>query len=192
MRRCLPLVLLLLACREESNTPRVSKDPISVRGWIADVEGSPHAPFHTAETEGVRKFQLFKSTYVAVDNAPYVSGGIAENGSFLLLDVPPGNTTITFTAPGAPAAKLLLQNIPGNADVLLPALLLKPDAVALLDPKAVSVRLPARVERPLPSGITARVDGITVPVMNTPIAAMIDRHDYPTPPATRMPLAKVK
>src|SRR5439155_7700931 len=98
--RLLPSILLLaLACAApDPNTPRVSKEPISVRGWIADVAGSPHAPFQTPETEAVRKLQLFQSASVWVDNAPYVSGGVAENGSFILLDVPPGNITITFNA----------------------------------------------------------------------------------------------
>ncbi len=192
MRPYVAIFLLALACAPTPNTPRVSKDPISVRGWIVDVEGSPNAPFHTAETEAARRRQLFQSTYVAVDNAPYVSGGVAENGSFILLDVPPGNTTITFTAPGAPAARLELQSVPGNADVFVPALLLKPDSVTLLDPKSVNVRLAARVRRPTPSGLTARVAGLALPVMNTPIASMTDRHDYPNPPNAPRPIAIVK
>jgi hypothetical protein len=189
--RLIPL-LILCTCGPAPNTPRVSKEPISVRGWIVDVEGSPKAPFHTAETDAARKIHLFQSTYIAVENAPYVSGGMAENGAFLLLDVPPGTITITFTAPGAPAAKLVLQNIPGNADVYVPSLLLKSDSVALLEPKSVMVRLAARVPRPTPSGLTAQVDGLTVPVMKTPIASMTDRHDYPKPPGAPVPLATVR
>lgn len=191
--RCFLLfTLAAFACRPEPKTPHVSKEPVSVRGWISDVEGSPSAPFRTAETEAARKVQLFQSTNVWVENAPYVSGGAAENGSFLLLDVPPGNVTITFSAPGAPAAKLVLQNIPGNADVFIPAVLLKRDSVALLDPKAVQVRLAARVSRAAPAGMTAQVAGLPVPVMNTPIAAMSDRHDFPNPPGARLPIAIVK
>lgn len=191
MTRYAAAFLLLLACGPKENTPQLSKEPISVRGWIADVEG-PAVSYKTPETEAARKAQLFQSTYVEVENAPYVSGGIAENGSFILLDVPPGNPTVIFTAPGVSSVKLVLQNIPGNADVLVPALLLKHDSVELFDPKSVKVRLAARVDRPTPSGLTARVDGITVPVMNTPIAAMTDRHDYPNPPGVRLPLATVK
>src|SRR5438876_11755818 len=101
LRLLIALTLVITACSDSNpNTPRVSKEPISVRGWIADVAGSPHAPFQTPETEAVRKLQLFQSASVWVDNAPYVSGGVAENGSFILLDVPPGKITITFNAPG--------------------------------------------------------------------------------------------
>ncbi len=186
-------MILVIACGAPNpNAPRVSKEPISVRGWIVDVAGSPHAPFQIPETDAARKLELFKATSVWVDNAPYVSGGVAENGSFILLDVPPGNTTITFSAPGAPSAKLVLQNIPGNADVFLPAMLLKPDSVAFLDPKSLKVRLAARVSQPTPAGMTAHVAGVAIPVINMPIAAMSDRHDYPTPPGGPVPLATVK
>jgi len=193
LRLLITLTLVIAACGgSDPNGPRVSKEPISVRGWIVDVAGSPKASFQTPETEVVRRTQLFQSIGVWVDNAPFVSGGIAENGSFILLDVPPGNTTITFTPPGAAGARLILENIPGNADVLIPAMLLKGDTVALLDPRNVKVRLVARVDRPTPAGVTARVAGLAVPVLNMPIAAMTDRHDYPNPPAGLKPLATFK
>ena len=192
-RLLLVLALTLAACSNENpNTPRVSKDPISVRGWLLDVEGGPSAPFRTAETEAARKAHLFQATYVEVVNAPYVSGGIAENGSFLLLDVPPGKVTIVFSAPGAPAAKLEMDNVPGNADIFLPGVLLKPSSVALTDPAAVKVRLAARVDKPRPTGLAATVAGLRIPVVETPIAQMADRHDYPIPPTTLVPIARVK
>jgi len=195
MKRLLVAVALTLAAcsNENPNTPRVSKEPISVRGWITDVEGGPSAPFRTAETEAARKAHLYKATYVEVVNAPYVSGGIAENGSFLLLDVPPGKVTIIFSAPGAQAARLDMDNVPGNADIFLPGVLLKPASVALLDdPKAVKVRLAGRVDKAHPTGAFATIAGLRVPVMETPIAQMADRHDYPIPPTTMVPIAKVK
>jgi hypothetical protein len=192
LRHLLLFALVIAACtKPDANTPRVSKEPISVRGWIADVEG-PRAAFQTPETEAARKLQIFQAVTVWVDNAPYVSGGVAENGSFILLDVPPGNTTITFTAPGAPAARLVLENIPGHADVLVPAMLLKADSVAFLEPKNVQVRLAAKISKPAPTGRIAHVGGLAVPVINTPIAAMSDRHEYPTPPGGPSPLATVK
>jgi hypothetical protein len=184
-------LILVAACGPTPNTPQVSKDPISVRGWLLDVEGSA-APFRTAETEAARKTHLFQSTYVEVVNAPYVSGGIAENGSFLLLDVPPGKVTIIFTAPGAQSAKLEMENVPGNADIFLPALLLKPNGVALTEPAGVKVRMAARVDRVKPSGQFTTIAGMRLPVMETPIAQMADRHDYPLPPTTMVPIAKVK
>src|SRR5438067_12607881 len=150
MKRLLILILLALAAatNESPNTPRVSKDPISVRGWLFDVEGGPSAPFRTAETEGARKVHLFQATYVEVVNAPYVSGGIAENGSFLLLDVPPGKVTIVFSAPGAQSARLQMENVPGNADIFLPGLLLKRSGgVTLTEPAEVKVRMAARIDK---------------------------------------------
>ncbi len=186
-------LLGLAACGpSEQSGPALSKEPISVRGWIVDIEGAANAPFQTVETEAFRKTQMFQTMNVWVDNAPYVSGGVAETGAFLLLDVPPGNITITFSAPGAPAAKLVLQNIPGNADVFVPAILLRRDSVALLDPKGVKVRLAGNVDRAKPTGIVATVAGIAVPVMTTPIAEMADRHEYPARPAATRPLGIVR
>ena len=190
--RVLTLMLVVACGPPNPNAPQVSKEPLSVRGWIVDVAGAPHAPFQTPDTEAVRRQQLFQSTNVWVENAPYVSGGVAENGSFILLDVPPGNPTITFSAPGAPAAHLVLQNIPGNADVFVPSILLKADSVALLNPKGVKVRLAARIDRPMPTRMIANVAGLAVPVINTPITQMTDRHDYPNPPAGLRPIAIVK
>src|ERR1044071_4900054 len=188
----LPLLLAAACTNENPNAPRVSKDPISVRGWISDVEGGPSAPFRTAETEAGRKAHLFQATYVEVVNAPYVSGGVAENGSFLLLDVPPGKVTIIFTAPGAQSAKLEIDNVPGNADIFLPALLLKQNGVVLTEPGAVKVRMAARIDAAKPSGQSVTIAGTRLPVMETPLAQMSDRHDYPIPPTTLVPIAKVR
>lgn len=190
MRHLCLILLLLFACGPAPNTPHVSKEPVSVRGWIADVAGTPHGA--NAELDAMRKLQIFQATNVWIDDAPYVSGGVAENGSFLLLDVPPGNVTITFSAPGAPSAKLSLKNIPGDADVFIPDLLLKGDSVALLNPKGVTVRLAARVDRLTPTGAAAIIAGASVPVMNAPVGSMTDRHDYPNPPSGPRPIATVK
>ena len=192
MTKLRPLLLLILtiACAGDPNAPQVSKEPVSVRGWILDVSGAPRSA--SSEMDSARRMQLFQSTNVWIDDAPYVSGGVAENGAFLLLDVPPGNITISFSAPGAPNAKLVLKNIPGNADVFVPSVLLKPDGVALLDPQAVKVRMAAKVDKPTPTSLTSTVAGLTVPVMNTPIAQMVDRHDYPVLPAGFRPVATVK
>ena len=195
MRRLLLLLAIpTLACRPEPGTPVVSKEPISVRGWIADVDtGKESSTYKTVETEAARKAQMFQGTNIWVDNAPYVSGGVAETGAFLLLDVPPGMSTIELTPPGGATARLRMENVPGNADVFIPAVVIRKDTVVLTDPAAVKVRLAARVDRPAPSGAFSTIAGVRVPVINTPIAQMTDRHDYPTPPsAGPVPLATVK
>jgi hypothetical protein len=184
----LPLLVLMLASCGSPNGPLLSKEPISVRGWIADVEGSTR--HEVAQVEAYRRMQLFQQTYVSVENAPYVSGGINENGSFMLLDVPPGTVTITFQAPGAPAARLVMQNVPGNADVLVPAVLLRPTSVSLLQPEGVLVRVVGEERKP--TGAFATIAGMRVAVMQVPRAELSDRHDPPNPPGTStiMPVVK--
>ena len=181
-RFILILALLAAACGggKEPAGPHVARDPISVRGWIVDVDSGPNNAYHTIETEAARKQNLFRGTNVWIENAPYVSA------------TPPGNVTITFSAPGAPAARLVLANIPGNADVFVPAMMLKRDGVALLDPASVKVRLADNIVKATPTGAFATVAGQRIPVMRTPINQMIDRLDYPNPPATQAPLAVVK
>jgi hypothetical protein len=188
------LALVAAACggSSEPQGPQVHKDPISVRGWIVDVETGPSTAYHTVETEAARKRDLFRGTNVWVENAPYVSGGVAETGSFLLLDVPPGDITITFSAPGVSVSRLVLKHIPGNADVFIPAMLIKRDAVSLLDPKSAKVRVAAQVDKATPTGAFATIGDQRIAVVSTPIREMIDRLDYPNPPASYAPLATVK
>ena len=190
---CLLLSAFAFGCGpSEPAGPTLSKDPISVRGWIEDVEGAANGSYQTVETEAFRKSQMFQNMNVWVDNAPYVSGGIAETGAFLLLDVPPGNVTIVFSTAGAPAAKLVLQNIPGNGDVFVPAILLRRDSVTLLDPKGVKVRLAGSVDQAKPAGAMANVGGHPIPIMIAPIREMADRHEYPARPAAARPLGVVR
>lgn len=188
------LALLAAACGgpSEPKGPHVHKDPISVRGWIVDVETGPSTAYHTVETEAARKRDLFRGTNVWIENAPYVSGGVAETGAFLLLDVPPGDVTITFSAPGVPVSRLVLKQIPGNADVFIPAMLIRKDAVSLLDPKSTKVRVAAQIDKAVPTGAFANVGDQRIAVVSTPIREMIDRLDYPNAPSSQAPLATVK
>ena len=188
--RFLALALVLPAiagCGGESEPagPQIAKEPVSVRGWIADVEGAAPTGERTIETEIARRVQLFQSTNVWVENVPFVSGGVSESGSFLLLDVPPGTVTVSFAAPGAENAQLVLQNIPGNADVIVPGVMLRKGGVAVIDPKAIVVRVPARVDKPEPTGTQALVAGQPVAVIRAPYAAFNDRRDYPEPGGVR-------
>lgn len=194
-RLLIPALLLALACGSpQPVTPVVSKAPISVRGWIADVDRPDSGgTFKTVETEAARRGQMFQSTNIWMDDAPYVSGGVADTGAFILLDVPPGNSTIEFAPPGGPVSRLRMENVPGNADVFLPGLILKDNAVGFADPSAVKVRLAAKVAKVTPTGAFAVIAGQRVPIVNAPIAQMTDRHEYPTAPSSGpAPLATVK
>lgn len=186
------VTLLLAACSSETSDKNVyslSRDPISVRGWILDVKGAEHA--QASEMELARRTQLFQSTSVWVENNEFASGGVAENGGFIVLDVPPLKATLGFNAPGAETAKIVLDGVPPTADVLIPDVILEPNGATVLDPKKILIRLPAKVDRPTPSGKTANVGGYVVPIINTPLGQMIDRRDYPNPGGFR-PLATVK
>lgn len=194
MRRALVLLALAaLACSKESTQrssfPALSKEPISVRGWIADVEDkSSNGMYRTVETEAARRASVFQQTNMWIDNAPYVSGGVAENGAFVLLDVPPGTVTISFATPTIPLARLQLTNIPGNADVLIPGMILKQDGtITVENPKAVQIRIASKVP-PMKSSVA----GVALEPTQVPVNAMMDRHDYLMPPSNQAPVATVK
>ena len=182
MRRFAILIVaaVVAGCaNEQPRTSTVSKEPVSVRGWIDDVQGSRKST--TPEMETARRGQIFQGAQIWVEGADYVSGGVAENGAFILLDVPPGNVTIGLSAPGVDRAKIVLQNIPGNADVFIPAVVLKPNGASVVDPREIKVRVASKLDKPVATGKTAIVAGLTVPIVNVPINAMVDRHDYPRP-----------
>lgn len=189
MRSTIVLAIALTACGGETGSPasnQMSREPVSVRGWIADVEGAVNEEtFRTVETEMARRAEMFQKTNVWIDNVTYVSGGVGGDGSFILLDVPPGNVTISFSAPGAETASLTLENIPGNADVLVPGLILNKDGSTVSDPEAIRVRLPSRTTAPKVTAARALVQGHSVPVVEVPFSEMNDRRDYPVPPGGR-------
>src|SRR5690349_1152500 len=65
------LCALLLACSREKPAAAVSKDPVSVRGWITDVDtGAPNDRFRTVETESARRTAAFQAMNVWVEGAP--------------------------------------------------------------------------------------------------------------------------
>lgn len=190
MRSALTAVLLLLtACGGGEKSFSVTSDPVSVRGWITDVKGA--RPGETMEMEIARRTELFVSSSVWVENQELASGGIAENGSFIVLDVPPGSATLGFNAPGAETAKIVMENIPGNADVLIPNVILEPNGAKVLDPSQIRVRIPSSIDRARATGELAKVAGYPVRIIETPINELMDRRDYPAPPGFR-PVATVK
>ena len=193
MTRRLALALLLFAAcsgkEKESSIYDLSRNPTSVRGWIVDVAGAKRG--ETMEMEIARRAELFASSSVWVENAQYASGGIAEDGAFIVLDVPPLNATIGFNAPGAQTAQVVLKDVPPNADVFIPDLLLENGGAKVLDPKKILIRVPEDVAKPQPTGKTATVAGYTVPIIATPLGQLADRREYPHPGGFR-PVATVK
>ena len=182
----------LAACGGGGNEKKggqFSRQPVSVRGWVADVKGAQRAS--TPEMEMFRRQQLFLGTSLWVENNQYASGGIAESGAFIILDVPPGSSVVGFTAPGASGAKVVLQDVPGNADVFIPDVVLENGGATVLDPKKIQVRMAAKVSARTPTGQTAIVAGYRIPVMQVPLAELVDRREYPIPPGFR-PVATVQ
>jgi len=192
-RRILFLTLfLIVACgKGDPNSPSaMTRNPCSVRGWVLDVKGAKQA--ETPEMEIARRTQLFAGSSVWVEDTQYASGGIAENGAFVILDVPPQKAIVGFQAEGADQARVVLENVPPNADVFIPNVILEPGGATVLDPKAIQVRIAeGGVDKPTPTGQTAKVAGYTVQVMNVPINALADRREYPNPGGFR-PVATVK
>jgi hypothetical protein len=193
MRRLLAIaVLFLAACKgdESGSSPfKMSRDPVSVRGWIYDVKGAKTEQH--PDMEIARRGQLFTSTSVWVEGTEFASGGIAENGAFVVLDVPPNNATLGFNAPGAESAKVVLENIPGSADVLIPDVILENGGATVRDPSKIVVRVVGDGAKPTRTNRTAKVAGHTVNVIEVPITAMNDRRDYPDPGGFR-PVATVR
>lgn len=168
----------------------MNRQPCSVRGWVLDVKGARHA--ESAELEIARRTELFATSSVWVEDTQYASGGIAENGAFIILDVPPQKAIIGFQANGADQAQLPIEGVPPSADVLIPNVILEPGGATVLDPKAILIRVPSRdVEKRTPTGKTAKVAGHTVPIILAPIAEMNDRREYPNPGGFR-PIATFK
>ena len=186
------VLLSLVSCGESKNSSvyELSRRPISVRGWILDVKGAK--PSETMEMEIARRTELFAASSVWVENNEFASGGISENGAFIVLDVPPGSATLGFNAPGAETAWVTLQDVPGRADVFIPDLVLEPNGSTVLDPSKILIRVPSEdVQKLTPSGKTAKINQYTVPVMNAPLSQMTDRREYPNPGGFR-PVATVK
>jgi hypothetical protein len=186
------ITILLAACggeKQDNSVYQLSRNPTSVRGWILDVKGAQHE--QAVEMEIARRTQIFQAASVWVEGTEFASGGIAESGAFIILDVPPTKATIGFNAPGAETAKLLLEGVPGTADVFIPDAILEPNGATVLDPKKILVRLPGDVKTARNTGKTAKVAGYVVPIIETPIAQMVDRRDYPNPGGFR-PVATVR
>ncbi len=169
-----------------------SRTPVSVRGWIADIV-PPSAPRPTDPLKLASwRNTMFQDTSVVVLNIAYASGGVSENGSFIVLDVPPGEAVLDFTAPGVPSARLAFSGLPPNADVLLPGLIMTGSTMTILHPEKILVRVPSEIVR-IRHRIrgTVLVGSYAVDIYEVPLSDLADRRDYPEP-AEIHPLATVR
>lgn len=181
----LPLILTFAAagCSAPKSGGATSHgSPVSVRGWIADVEMPPSDLMKVTDPylQIQRKYAMFRDTAISVEGVNYVSGGVAETGAFIMLDVPPGDSIINFQPPGLPDAQLKLRQIPGNGDVLLPGLIIKGTKVELFKPEAAMVRLPGSGTERKKLDIPAYVGDVRIDVWEVPLSEMTDRREYPT------------
>lgn len=174
------LVLGCIAPEEAGQGP--GKTPISVRGWIADIQLPPQEIMKVSDPakERQRMYQFLRDTNVYVVDMPFVSGAIAETGAFILLDVPPGDVTVRFQPPGLPEAELVLTNLPGNADVLIPALRIDGEKVSLQDPSLAVARIPIDEERRTQLDRVVTVGGDPIEVWEVPFSDLVDRREFPT------------
>jgi hypothetical protein len=193
MRRSLVAIALFLAagCGETdpNSSQFLNRKPCSVRGWVLDVKGAKHA--ESMELEIGRRTELFANTSIWIENTEFATGGIAENGAFVILDVPPMSATIGFQAPGADQAKLPMLNVPPTAEVFIPDVILEPGGATVRDPKAIQVRVPADVDQPRLTGKFAQIGSYQVPITEAPLNAFADRREYPNPGGFR-PVATYK
>lgn len=177
------LAAIAAGCGSEDSGPEVSKSPASVRGWIGDIELPPNETYRLMEkTTGINqlKLQILQGTTLSVAGTQVASGGIAENGSFIILDVAPGSVTVIFSAPGLPENMLTIENVPPNADILLPGVELTLKGPSI-DPKRVVARIPEERGRETPVPAPIRVMGQEVPVRVSSLNELVDRRDYPEP-----------
>lgn len=183
------LALVFGCSKSKDSAESIASQPVSVRGWVHDVAGAKTET--NLDMEIARRQSMFVQTSLWVEKSQFASGGIAQNGAFIVLDVPPGTSTIGFSAPGAENARLVLENVPGNADVLIPQIVLENGGAKVLDPNLIKVRVPGSGSQPRDTGKLAKVAGHSVRVIETPLVQLTDRRDYPQPGGFR-PVAVVK
>ncbi|MDX1584270.1 MAG: hypothetical protein R3338_11790 [Thermoanaerobaculia bacterium] len=164
----------LLFCGEPTPRGDLPHGPVSIRGWVARVEGVPNY----GQDGNLYDLNAY------VEGIERVSGGVQEDGAFIILGVPPGESTIVFQAPGVDDAAIHFQGLPPKADVLLPGIVLTPDGVSIPRPELAKVRIPngrgTEVEQ-VESETTA--NSLELPTYLVPIRALGDRLNYPLVPA---------
>ncbi|HVT43239.1 MAG TPA: hypothetical protein VMT00_02510 [Thermoanaerobaculia bacterium] len=178
--------LSLLACGGSESRQQFVRDPVSVRGWIGEITSPGIYPVADPTRQHAQRLALLQQTTVSVVDVEFASGGVAETGAFIILDVPPGNSVIEFNAPGIPESRLVLERIPPSADLFIPAIAVKPEGVELLQPEQVRIRIPGNVTEATKTAATASINGFEFPVHEVPLRDLVDRRDYPDVPLRGM------
>lgn len=162
------------------------RSPASVRGWIWDIDApAPTAPgtlsvVDPALAESQRRQRLFEQSNIALENVQHASGGLTETGSFIILDAPPRAMTILFQTPLGDA-RLPITNIPPNADIYLPNVVITKSGASFAEPGALRVRIPG--DQKAKTGQIVRIGEHRVEVEQVPIGELVDRRDFPAPQA---------
>jgi hypothetical protein len=188
MKATLPFVVALLlscglaACSQEEGRVRPSSSPVSIRGYIQEIETADPALYRLrSATTGASeaRMEIFRQTSVVVDEFEFASGGVAEYGAFMVLDAPPGTATLTFTAPHVNDVKVRMTNVPENADIFLPGLILTTKGASIADPSKVVVRVPKDGDDEAPGPVT--IAGVQIPVRVAPLSELGNRREWPSP-----------
>lgn len=182
------IVLLVIACGGEGKAPRrPAQDPVSIRGWILDIEGVPSdAPDQVFPSLNRSPIQYILDANVYIPDQQFVSGTI-ENGSFVMLDVANGDVTIMFQAAGIADSPMKVKGVPPSADLVLPGIVIGKERTYLVDPTKAMVRIPSNVAEVEEIPSTTFVNGDKVPTFSIPIKKMGDRMNtmergmWPTP-----------
>lgn len=167
------LVPALLFCGEPTPRGDLPAGPVSVRGWVSNVQGVPN----------YGEDGNFYDLNAYVEGIERVSGGVQPTGAFIILGVPPGQSTIVFQAPGIEDAAIHFEGLPPRADVLLPGIVLTPDGASISNPDAARVRIPRGHQGEIEQiESTTTANGVTLPTYLVPTKNLGDRLNYPEPP----------
>lgn len=169
------LLPALIQCGGEEGNVRdeLPEGPVSIRGWVTRVDGVPNY----GQDGNLYDLNAY------VEGIERVSGGIRDNGTFVILGVPPGSSTIVFQAPGVEDAAIHFEGLPPRADVLIPGVVLTPGGAAISEPEQAKVRIPrGRAGEVEQIESTTTANGVTLPTYLVPTRELGDRLNHPKPP----------
>lgn len=178
-RLALPLLVLAFvigSCEEPRS--QIVNHPVSIRGWIADVERTiPPGVSPNVIIQGNTLEDYIQQSNVYLKGGKLITGGLM-NGSFIMMDVPPGDATIVFQAPGIYQSPMTIHGIPPAADVVLSGVDITKHGTKLDDPSKALVRIAAKIDkmREIPS--TTTINGVKIRTVEVPLVKMGDRMNY--------------